>query len=414
MFNRHVQVGDWAVLFALFAFWILLAVPVMAADTQDSPVDALKNGNVSLNLRYRFENVHDRGFDDDGHASTLRTALGYTTAPWRGLLAKVEFQGVVDIGTAGKYNNKGSGAAWNGVMDRPTIADPDQVDFHQAYLDWEIADGTKLRFGRQEILFDNVRFVGNVGWRQFHQSFDAGKLITRVIPRTTLVYAFVYNQNRIFADTRRMASHLLHLTWDLKKAGNVNAYGYLIDYDRIVDSGLSTVSYGLRWHGGAGLGKNWTGFYDLEIARQNDAGDNPNRVNAGYYRATLGARRGIWTLKGGYEILEGSPADGAFTTPFATLHAWNGWADRFLKTPPNGLQDGSLSLGAKFSPWKLMAVYHDFRANTGGAHYGSEYDFLTTWASPWKQTFALKAAAYIADELSRDVTKIWAFTSWKF
>lgn len=31
------------------------------------------------------------------------------------------------------------------------------------------------------------------------------------------------------------------------------------------------------------------------------------------------------TLRVGYEVLEGSPEDGAFRTPLATLHKCSGW-----------------------------------------------------------------------------------------
>jgi len=414
MSARNSQVGCCAVAVTVFVLMMQLAAPALATETHASLAEALKGGKLSLNLRYRFESVDDDAFADNGYASTLRTALGYATAPWRGLSAKVEFQSVVDVGAADKHNNKGAGTAWNGVSDRPVIADPDQTDINQAYLDWRVADGTHFRFGRQEILLDNVRFVGNVGWRQFHQSFDAVELVTHALPKTTLTYAYVYNQNRIFSDTKEMGSHLLNLGWDLGRAGRLTAYGYLIDYDKLSDSGLSTMTYGVGWHGGVALSTSVTGLYDFEIAQQNDAGDNPAHVDAGYHRVSVGAGLGIWTFKAGYEVLEGAPGKGAFSTPLATLHAWNGWADKFLQTPANGLEDVSLSVAAKISTWKLAAIYHSFDANTGNASYGSEIDLLAAWTSPWKQVFAVKAAAYDADHYSTDSTKLWAFTSWNF
>lgn len=39
-------------------------------------------------------------------------------------------------------------------------------DLNQAYLDWISVTGTKVRGGRQRIIFDNARFMGNVGWRR--------------------------------------------------------------------------------------------------------------------------------------------------------------------------------------------------------------------------------------------------------
>ena len=41
----------------------------------------------------------------------------------------------------------------------------------------------------------------------------------------------------------------------------------------------------------------------------------------------------------GWERLSGSEREGQFQTPLATLHAFNGWADKFLSTPVNGIED---------------------------------------------------------------------------
>ena len=43
-------------------------------------------------------------------------------------------------------------------------------------------------------------------------------------------------------------------------------------------------------------------------------------------------------MKLGFERLEGNGTV-ALQTPLATLHAFNGWADKFLSTPANGLRD---------------------------------------------------------------------------
>ena len=51
-----------------------------------------------------------------------------------------------------------------------------------------------------------------------------------------------------------------------------------------------------------------------------------------------------WRIGGGYEVLGAD--DGAaltsFQTPLATLHKFQGWADKFLTTPPNGIREGAV------------------------------------------------------------------------
>jgi hypothetical protein len=119
------------------------------------------------------------------------------------------------------------------------------------------------------------------------------------------------------------------------------------------------------------------------------------------------------SVKVGYEVLSGNEIDGQFKTPLATLHKFNGWADRFLRTPTDGLEDLYLALNGKVGPVKWLLIYHDFNAESSSAHYGDEFDFQFLYAAPWKQGFGFKGAFYSADEHLTDVRKIWIFTSYK-
>jgi len=402
-----------AVFVAAIIVAVLFPLSTLAADDASNLGEALKNGTSLVNLRYRFENVDDDNYDDEGRASTLRVGLGYSTKRWKGFSITAEIQSVLNVGMENEHNDKGAGDHWNEVADYPVIADPAVTNFYQGFLSWKFSKNSELKFGRQPILYDNVRFVGNVGWRQLHQSFDALRFTTALIPHLTLNYAFLWKQNRIFGDSKGMSTHLLNLGGTPGENNKLKGYAYLVDYDNPAMFGASTLTIGLHDEGSVAL-TSWKFLYDAEIALQKDAGDNPNKVDAGYYRGMLGAKIGGFSAKLSYEVLEGEAGKGAFSTPLATLHAWNGWSDMFLKTPINGLEDFYMALAYSTGAWKLSGIYHDFSAQTGGAHYGSEIDLVASWKSSWKQLFALKAAMYDADEYSRDVTKLWAFTSWKF
>jgi hypothetical protein len=409
------RIAGWAVLTVGLGAMVL-PTPLAAAsdDAPETLGEALKQGEFGLNLRYRFEFVDEDGFDDQGLASTLRTTVHFGSKPWHGVGVFVEMENVADIGFCDQHNDKGQGGRGNEVTDRPVIADPSGTDVYQGYLDFTFIPDSTLRIGRQEIKLGNVRFVGNVGWRQHHQSFDAASLSTKAIPSTTLTYAYVDSVNRIFGDTVDMASHLLQADVEAGDFGTLSVYGFLLDYDEEAFYGLSTNTYGLRYAGGYDFSPSFKGLWDLEYAQQDDAGDNPNRVDADYLRAELGAGFSGWTVTIGHEVLEGEPGNGRFTTPLATLHAWNGWADRFLSTPANGLEDTWLEVSTKVGTVALTGVYHQFEANTGGAEYGSEVDLHAVYATSWKQKLGLKIAAYDADEFSRDVTKVMLWTSWGF
>jgi hypothetical protein len=300
------------------------------------------------------------------------------------------------------------------VTDRPVVADPSGTDINQAYLDFSFIPKSALKVGRQEIKLGNVRYVGNVGWRQHHQSFDAASFFTTAIPSTKLTYAYIAKVQRIFGDTVDMGSHLLEADIKTGSVGTLSLYGFVLDYDQESLLGLSTTTYGLRYAGGHAFSSSFKGLWDLEIAQQNDSGDNPNRVDAGYQRLGLGAAVSGWTFKIGYEVLEGDAANGQFTTPLATMHAWNGWADQFLKTPVNGLEDTWFLASTKLGGVALTGVYHRFEANNGGADYGSEIDLHAVYVTSWKQKVGLKIAAYKADEHYNDVTKAMLWTAWGF
>ena len=97
----------------------------------------------------------------------------------------------------------------------------------------------------------------------------------------------------------------------------------------------------------------------------------------------------------------------AFRTPLATLHAFQGWADKFLATPDGGIDDFYVTVKGKAGKWNLTGVYHDFSAETGSGDYGTEIDFSA--ARPINDNYGLllKAAFYDADEFSFDATKFW-------
>jgi hypothetical protein len=377
---------------------------------------ALTQGSVGISLRYRFEGVKDDLplFDDNkGYASTLRTALRYDMARIGNFDFMLEFQDVTDIGLRTEHNNAGAGSLWNGVDDKPIIADPGNTEINQTLLSWVGLPDTTIGAGRREIVFDNARFVGNVGWRQNHQSFDTGFITNRSIPMTTITYAYVGQTNLINGGTLGMKSSLLNVGYDLDDIVKVTGYGYFLDFTDSGFAGLSTRTYGLRAAGNAPVSKKWSIAYEAEYAKQDDWKDNPSDISANYYHLAAGTVWKGWTFKIGQEKLGGGE-DGAFRTPLATLHKFNGWADRFVITPGGGLKDLYLLATGKAGEFTFTGVYHKFDADTGGQKYGNEIDFLVGYTAPWKQGFYLKFAAYSADDWTEDVTKTWLYTTYKF
>ena len=118
------------------------------------------------------------------------------------------------------------------------------------------------------------------------------------------------------------------------------------------------------------------------------------------------------------------PGDGgaAFQTPLATLHAHNGWADAFLVTPSNGLEDYFLQVGGSV-PYELggrsykvngKLVYHWFFEHSGGNRLGHELDAVVF--QNWNEHVAslLKYAYFDGDTGFADRNKIWIQMELKF
>jgi len=365
---------------------------------------AASGGTWWLRLRYRVEGVDQDGFTREAWASTLRTVLGYESAPWHGASVVLEFEDVSVVGSE-RYNS-----TVNGKTEYPIVADPEGSEVNQVHLKYAPAEETLVKLGRQVLKLDNTRFVGDVAWRQNQQTFDAATVLWRPMGPLQVFYGFIGNVNRVFGGDspqgdQRMASHLVNASWDFEGVGLLSGYGYLLDYDS-VDT-LSTNTVGARFTGAQALGPAEL-QYTAEAARQTDASGNPNDVDQGYLLGKLGAGVKGVTVEVGNELLGGSgdPGD-AFQTPLATLHAFNGWADQFLTTPDTGLEDRWLGLGAKHGAFDFRVVWHTFQADSGGADYGTELDSSIGWAVGEKVTVGLKLADYRADDFAADTTKVW-------
>jgi hypothetical protein len=159
--------------------------------------------------------------------------------------------------------------------------------------------------------------------------------------------------------------------------------------------------------------------YAASYARQSNYHRNPNVYGADYWLGELGIEAKGFKLLGGYEVLGASSgvALTSFQTPLATLHKFNGWADKFLVTPPNGLRDAYATLGyakPKLGKWTALtaqATYHDFKSDRLGQAYGNEINLLLS-AKLKRYIFTIKYADYSAKLFATNTKKFWASVDW--
>lgn len=374
--------------------------------------------------RYRYEHVEQDNLTEDADASTLRLKVGYKTGIYKDFQALAEVEAIANIGSE-SYND-----TVNGKVRFPVIADPEGVELNQLWLSWAGLPDTKIQVGRQAINLDNQRFIGSVGWRQNDQTFDAVAVTNNSIPKLNLLYSHVRNVNRVFSGEHPLGdldteTHIARASYSISDWLNLAGYGYWLDFDLI--PGFSSKTLGLRATGEKIIDDSWKFFYEAEVAEQDNHAGNPNNYNATYYHLSPGIKKQNLTLQAGFESLEGNGTS-AFSTPLATLHAFNGWADQFLNTPANGLEDVYGKISYKFDnihPWidstELTGTYHWFAAENTDAEYGDELDLQLTRPIKiddigWSEgaSITLKYADYDAEGFGADTEKFWMVFQVKF
>lgn len=400
---------------------VMVAGAAAASDTGSSTASsdpmaanlrqALLNGGLGIDLRYRLEFVDSASFDSNALASTLRGALSYETALYRGFFAGVTFETVTAIGNDQLYNNAGRGSLWNEVADRPVVADPALVEVDQLFVAYRGTHGLELRAGRFAYTLDNQRFIGIAPWRQNHRSYEAASIT--IGSQDTLVARYAYLGRAYYnsgADPG-LDGHLVHLSRTLGP-GSISGYGYLIDWDDEDRAPLSSATYGARFVGSTAL-RRFDLLYFAEYARQLDFGDNPRDFSLDYAHVGFGGRAGAWTLRAAWELKDGDGSS-AVQTPLGTNHGKNGFADRMVVTPPDGSHDYYVRLAMDRDRWSWLVDYHEFRAARGDARQGSEIDLQVRFAPTDDLNLYLKAAHYMADTWLTDVTKVMMWASWSF
>jgi len=440
--------------------------------------NALKGGKPDLWLRLRYENVNDdvpAGSPlvgaDNAELLSLRTVLGYTTARYHGFYARVEFEANTRLGDDRALNVDDDltfppGPAGSRIAEgHALIPDNEFQEINEAYIAWRSPTGgcpnapaacngnTSVKLGRQAITYDNHRWVGNIVWRQNFQTYDALRIDNTSIPNLGISYVYLNRVNRTFGENSAFKefemnnSHFINISYKFP-FGKLTGYGYLLDFDNNprtpfpegvgVGPGITNFdsnTWGLRFVGKHKLNDMFTLLSELEWANQDPNNDAaPALSDNNYYNIEVGGAFKVVgkpvVVKAGHEVLEGNGVN-AVQTPLATVHAFNGWADKFVgapggtATPVGGLEDTSVTAVVKglfakhIGPSKLVFQYHNYEANTtvgGVSNYGDEWGVL--YAKPVSKEWLglVKYANFNdgGDGFSFDTQKFWVMLQYRF
>ena len=372
-----------------------------------------KYGKFKVDLRYRFElaDVADNG-RETAYANTIRLRLGYLTPSFKSFQAFAEFEG--DLAMQKDYFAPLASPSFD--PNRQVVADPQASELNQLWVSYKGIPDTAIIGGRQRIIIDDSRFIGNVGWRQMEQTYDSVFVTNKSIDNLTLKTGYIGQVLNIWSQKDKVQFPFANANYNFKDIASVTGYGFWIsDYDK-GQAARSAQSYGLSVTGSPKITKDIKLHYRAEYSFQTNLANNPNSFTLGRYSLMGGASFMGVTLKGAVEEL-GANGTSAFQTPFGTNHKFQGWADKFLVTPRDGVRDINATLGAQPLGIKMAFVYHNFQSVTNSINYGNEYDFLITKKFGKHYQLLAKYAFYDAadvngnvaydPELTKDTNKFW-------
>lgn len=355
-----------------------------------------------IDMRIRYEHVDQDNLADDADALTTRLRAG-VEAKSGAFSVLVEGEGTLAL--VEKYNS-----GLNGLSSRPIVGDPQNVELNRAQLQFRGVPGTVVTLGRQRINLDDQRFVGAVGWRQNEQTFDAARVEWSPVKSVKLDVTYAWSDRTIWgvdgsgARQQAVSGDNVFANLGFKQDGfALTGFAYLVDQDEAAVQyyQLSNQTYGVRGSASVPLGGTATLALAASYARQSDYHNNPNDYDADYWFAEAALGSGPFKLTGGYEVLgaAGGTALTSFQTPLATLHKFNGAADKFLTTPANGLRD--LYVGASFAPSKCGinglnagVTWHRFTSDRLSLDYGDEWDAHIGFKPTKKIAVSTKYARY--------------------
>jgi hypothetical protein len=395
----------------------MLMAGAVAGTAQAAPMEvallqeAIISGKTNFELRMRGEWVDDT-LRKEAAAQTLRTVLGYKTGDYHGLKAFVEFENISNLGRD-DYRTTPPTATTQFAQ----VADPKLSQVNQAGL-----EGYGFKAGRQKVIFDNARFIGDVGWRQNDQTFDAVSYSNSTLVKDlslTATYAFrVFPFNPVAATpVRDIEGTFANLKYSHFAYAKPGLFYYGVRETATPALGLTSWQHtGARVDGTIG-----NFLYEVSFAQQDDYGRGTpaSSPDADYSDIQIGYKFGPVTVKAQQETL-----DKGFKTPLATNHAFNGWSDRFTPNKPtNGLVDTNLKVLAKLGDFNFTLVGYSFETEEGGADLGKEVDFSVAWAYTKNITFLAKYAKYEAEDRvaitgaafnNTDLEKGWLQAQFKF
>ena len=379
-------------------------------------LDAIKDGKNLTNFRLRYEHVSQDGLAvapvannklKDAEGLTLRSLVGWQTAPYHNFSFAGQLIGVTKF--IDNFNDRKDNATEVDKAGYAVIVDPNHFDINQLYVDWTGIKNTRFRLGRQQVNLDNFRFIGDIGFRQVMQVFDGISVLNKSITDTEVFLAHFEQVTQITTKQRDGDLEIANVKYRLSPTEFLVGYAYLSNFDDLgfgnawfgagtlnnngrpnLSADQSNKTVGLRLDGVHPFNPNLRALYTAEYAKQTDYADGDKRIDAHYFKLGGGVGIDNFSIRADHEVLSSNNSQYAFQTPFGTNHLFQGWVDRFLVTPRQGIEDSFVTATYKFQDFLFFADYHIIRSDedfntvgggtaTRGNRYGTEWNAAVTY-----------------------------------
>lgn len=288
---------------------------------------------------------------------------------------------------------------------------------HQAWGQFGIGRKFAIKAGRQELVYDDQRMFGSVGWAQQARSHDA-LLAKYFYEKWSVDLGIAYNQNG-FATTGNVYTvpgnyKAMQYLWGNYKGKTVKVSLLVLNnglqYIDPFDSDSNATRYSQTY--GAFVKARLVELLDLSAFLYYTGGkDGSNRSLSAYdvsLELLFKPEEAKWNVGIGFEMLSGNDLDWnaggdenkAFTPFYGTNHKFNGFMDYFYvgnHMNSVGLVDIYLRGGFGVGSSKFLFVLHNFSSQgkmivgseTESSQLGYEFDFVYMYK--FNETMNIKA-----------------------
>ncbi len=431
IFNQSKLAFALGMALAAFSYAALAEEAVTHSEDEYTFMDSVKQGKNLTSFRLRYEHVDQDGLQPttivgttpnptanqelkDAEGLTLRSLIGWQTAPYKNFSFAAQLIDVTKI--VDNFNDSTNNTLINGASNQirtveyAKIVDPTYTGINQLYIDWTGIRNTKFRLGRQQVNLDNVRFIGDIGFRQVMQVFDGVSVLNKSIPDTEVFLAHFERVRQITTKNRdEGALEIANVKYRISPTENLIGYAYLDGFEDLgfgnawfgagtlnnngkpnASADQSNKILGLRLDGIHPFNPNLRALYTAEYAKQTDYQSGDKRIDAHYYKVGGGVGIDNFTIRADQELLSSNDSKYAFQTPLGTNHLFQGWVDKFLATPRQGIQDTFVTATYKWDDILFFADYHVIKSDkdfytvgsgtkTNGDKYGTEWNVAATY-----------------------------------